>query len=314
LGAEIYIYSLAVYNNKLYGGTYPNGKLYEWNGVDAWVEVAPRLGDETHIFSLAVYNNKLYGGTYPNGKLYEWNGVDAWVDKSTEFYIVGRVTGTIVRTDGSINMDLGEVNGQTYNGDASGVDYLATSTYPVFVYAEADATFVGTVDNVSVKEAGTVRASEANTVTLAVPAAVSGALADTGTIVMSVMLGYARAAGVVGNLLASTTATDSLIYTTTAAGNISSNDGTAVAESAAAYTANTWTKIALKWPSSTDKYRIGVDIDGAGIVWGDEQAFDGSFTVGANLILGYALHGPMWIKNIKFYDKILTDAQINATN
>ena len=71
LGTETSILSLAVYNNKLYGGTYPNGKLYEWNGTNAWVEVAPKLGTETHIYSLAVYNNKLYGGSRPYGKLYE---------------------------------------------------------------------------------------------------------------------------------------------------------------------------------------------------------------------------------------------------
>ena len=33
LGAETYIRSLCVYNGKLYGGTYPNGKLYEWNAI-----------------------------------------------------------------------------------------------------------------------------------------------------------------------------------------------------------------------------------------------------------------------------------------
>ena len=72
LGAETSIYSLAVHNSKLYGGTNPNGKLYEWNGVNAWVEVAPKLGAERNIYSLAVHNSKLYGGTYPNGKLYEY--------------------------------------------------------------------------------------------------------------------------------------------------------------------------------------------------------------------------------------------------
>ena len=80
LGAETHILSLAVLNGKLYGGTYPNGKLYEWNNVNAWVEVAPKLGAETYILSLAVFNGKLYGGTYPNGKLYEWNNVNAWVE------------------------------------------------------------------------------------------------------------------------------------------------------------------------------------------------------------------------------------------
>ena len=44
--------------HRLYGGTYPNGKLYEWNDVDAWVEKAPKLGAETDISSLAVYNER----------------------------------------------------------------------------------------------------------------------------------------------------------------------------------------------------------------------------------------------------------------
>jgi len=80
LGSETYILSMTVHNNKLYGGTYPNGKLLEWNGTNAWVEVAPKLGTETRIRSIAVYNNKLYGGTSQNGKLYEWNGTNAWVE------------------------------------------------------------------------------------------------------------------------------------------------------------------------------------------------------------------------------------------
>jgi len=33
LGAETYIWSLCVYNNKLYGGTQGSGKLYEWNAI-----------------------------------------------------------------------------------------------------------------------------------------------------------------------------------------------------------------------------------------------------------------------------------------
>jgi hypothetical protein len=44
LGAETQILSLVVLDGKIYGGTYPNGKLYEWNGTDAWVMKAPKLG------------------------------------------------------------------------------------------------------------------------------------------------------------------------------------------------------------------------------------------------------------------------------
>jgi hypothetical protein len=79
-GSEIYILSVAVLNGKIYGGTYPNGRLYEWNGVNAWVLVAPMAGGtETQIRSLCVLNGKIYGGTSLNGGLYEWNGVNAWV-------------------------------------------------------------------------------------------------------------------------------------------------------------------------------------------------------------------------------------------
>ena len=72
LNAETYIYSLAVYNGKLYGGTYPSAKLYEWNGVNAWTEVAPQLNAQTNIYTLAVYNGKLYCGTISLGRLFEY--------------------------------------------------------------------------------------------------------------------------------------------------------------------------------------------------------------------------------------------------
>ena len=73
LNSETYIRSLAVFNGKLYGGTSPNGNLFEWNGSNAWVQVAPKLNSETYIWSLAEFNGKLYGGTYPNGNLFEWS-------------------------------------------------------------------------------------------------------------------------------------------------------------------------------------------------------------------------------------------------
>jgi hypothetical protein len=80
LASQTHIHSLAVLNGKLYGGTYPNGKLFEWNGTNAWVEVAGQLLSQTGIYSLAALNGKLYGGTYQNGKLFEWNGTNAWVE------------------------------------------------------------------------------------------------------------------------------------------------------------------------------------------------------------------------------------------
>ena len=37
-GSETTIYSLSVFNNKLYGGTGPNGNLFEWDGTSSWIQ------------------------------------------------------------------------------------------------------------------------------------------------------------------------------------------------------------------------------------------------------------------------------------
>jgi len=80
LNSQTSISALCVFNNKLYGGTYPNGRLFEWNGTNAWVEVAPQLNSQQTIQSLCVFNGKLYGGTYNGGRLFEWNSTNAWVE------------------------------------------------------------------------------------------------------------------------------------------------------------------------------------------------------------------------------------------
>ncbi len=101
---EFYIYSLVVFNGKLYGGTYPNGSLVEWNGVDAWVEVAPQHDAEVGIYSLVVFNGKLYGSTSGHGKLVEWNGVDAWVERAPQIGAETRI------------YSLAVFNGKLYGG------------------------------------------------------------------------------------------------------------------------------------------------------------------------------------------------------
>jgi len=72
-----------VYDGKLYGGSNPDGKLFEWNGVNAWVEKAPKVGVNGYVHSLAVYNGKLYGST-EKGTLFEWNGENAWIERAPQ--------------------------------------------------------------------------------------------------------------------------------------------------------------------------------------------------------------------------------------
>lgn len=79
------ITTLGVFNNKIYGGTSGGGRLFEWNGTSAWVEVAPQLNAQATIYKLAEFNSKLYGVTSTGGRLFEWNGTNAWVQKAAQY-------------------------------------------------------------------------------------------------------------------------------------------------------------------------------------------------------------------------------------
>lgn len=75
--------------------------------------------------------------------------------------------------------------------------------------------------------------------------------------------------------------------------------------------ANTWYKAVVQWSASAGKMRVGYD-SGAGIVFGTEVTFDGSYTLGASLRLAYGLFGPMWVRDLRLWPEVLTDTLINA--
>ncbi len=86
------IISIVKFNGKIYGVGYKNiggirtaGVLFEWNGTDAWVEVAPYWYSNTFpnvVNKLLVYNGELYGGgnVSNDGYLKKWDGVNAWIN------------------------------------------------------------------------------------------------------------------------------------------------------------------------------------------------------------------------------------------
>ena len=97
-------------------------------------------------------------------------------------------------------------------------------------------------------------------------------------------------------------------------GDLITYDGTLTAPKSSTITINTWYKYVLKWGydvGGNEKFRVGVDT-GTGIAWGTEANFDGSYTLGTNLRLAYGLFGPMWMRDLRLYDRILTDAEINS--
>lgn len=355
----------------------PGGTTYNWMFKDAAFNYNDASGYTYEIYDA----DWLYGtGWYPAGS--KANKVAGTA--SALIQNAGATTGkvyrlltTITQTAGTIVLNIDTTNNGSKGSSGSYVDYITylTSggigcTGPRFY---ADATFVGTVDAVSVKEHGTVRLSEANTVTAAIPTALSNALQEAlgselatgtltigtlykitasevnhfytgsavnhyftaaaataldannkvkevtrqskGTLVAYIMPSVARAAGVTGNILAATTAEASLLYRTTAAGNISASDGTNIAECTGAYAANTLGKWVLQWGainSNVQQFRVGYSAINGSIAWGSYATYDGAFTVGANLIPGYTLHSPIWIGPLWIFpDGLLSDTYID---
>jgi len=73
LNGQSRIYSLAVFEGRLYGGTGTGGRLFRMNLTEtAWEQVCGKFLDRRMILSLTVFENRLYGGT-ENGDLYRLN-------------------------------------------------------------------------------------------------------------------------------------------------------------------------------------------------------------------------------------------------
>lgn len=79
------MYALINYNGILYSGEYQDGRLFKWNGLNAWIPVTGILsGGSGYIADLVEFSGELYGIEHlwsgdTGGKLYKWNGVDAWI-------------------------------------------------------------------------------------------------------------------------------------------------------------------------------------------------------------------------------------------
>ena len=84
-------------------------------------------------------------------------------------------------------------------------------------------------------------------------------------------------------------------------------------KTAAWIAANIWYKLVVKWGylvGVQKKFRVGVDT-GVGVSWGTEQDFDGSYTLGSYLRLGYNLFGRMHMQSVMLFPIVLTDSQID---
>jgi hypothetical protein len=97
--------SLCVFNGNLYCGTSPHANLWQFNNVNAWIQVAPQFmggSNATGIFnnSLTEFNGQLYAGTTPDSELLQWNNANAWNEAALGFF--NDYTNALIVFDGAL--------------------------------------------------------------------------------------------------------------------------------------------------------------------------------------------------------------------
>jgi hypothetical protein len=70
-------YSFAVYQGRLYVGTWRTGRVYRFEDVNRWNDVG-RLGEELEVMGMLVHNGRLIAGTLPLAEVYAYEGDAAW--------------------------------------------------------------------------------------------------------------------------------------------------------------------------------------------------------------------------------------------
>jgi hypothetical protein len=223
---------------------------------------------------------------------------------SVAFTVSGRSAGGISSQPG------GSTTPEWLYGNASVVNYQdSVDATNGVLYLYADSSFNGVIDSVSTYDLGPIRESEAGYPYWTLP---TGVFDDKGTLVVKWTPGFGEAepSGASNYGLISAGADQfSVLYHNN--GTLKSFDGAGNPVKSTTWTANTEYTIAIKWGyGSPKKFRVGV-VSGGAVSWGTEQNFDGSFTLGAALNVGYSLFGPMWIRLMAIWNgRILSDSDI----
>jgi hypothetical protein len=164
------------------------------------------------------------------------------------------------------------------------------------IYLKADADFVGDITALSVKEV--TRHAK-------------------GTMLLALTPGWdeqaiSGGAGIV-NVMDDETG---LIYYFSATGEFVSYDGSAGAFKSVSHTANTTYLVAVQWGdvlSNVNNMRVGavaIASPWTSGAWGSDVEFDGAYTLGTDLNLFYSKFGPNNLRDLMFFDRILTDKEI----
>jgi len=77
LGKNTQTYGFAVYQGRMYIGTWPSGRVYLFEGINKWKDTG-RLGDQMEVMGMIVHNGRLLSGTLPLAEIYSYEGDTLW--------------------------------------------------------------------------------------------------------------------------------------------------------------------------------------------------------------------------------------------
>jgi hypothetical protein len=242
-----------------------------------------------------------------------WSGAGAGNIFSTdspftvsEVYQIKIVVDSITAGSVFLNNSGGAFQGTNTELSSAGTYTLrVTCTNDLALYLRGSATCDAVVSEISATI--TTRATESGEPHFTLP---TGLFDSQGTAIVWWRPGYASVP-VSSGIVACSDVAQSLFFSNAA--NIYSRSGSPDAVQNFIWTANTWYKLIVKWGylvGGVEKFRVGVD-SGSGVSWGTEQTFDGSYTLGSYLRLGYGLFSRMHLRNLMLFPTVLTDAEID---
>jgi hypothetical protein len=214
-----------------------------------------------------------------------------------------KVVYTIKNYSGSGNLQVvigaSGVYGPEQSANGTYTEYHTNKGLTTFLYFSADADFIGSVDDISVKEVTNAwdgMPPHGTLVTWWRPGESSGGSGTQGIVNTNdgyYNLSYANRNGI--------------LY---------SHDGTSGAGIGGGFTIDTWYKIAIQWgylSSNVATLRIGKATVGGAMSWGIAVNYDGAYSAGGNgLQLGQAAIFPQHIGEIMFFRRILSDGEVDG--
>jgi len=268
---------------------------------DSWTDTADGLAPGTSAGSLT--NKASWDASQSAESALTQTGTTATANK------VYRVSYVVERSAGTVQIEFGSTNCTSRAAAGTYYDYIIAADTD-HLKIKADASFAGTVDTVSVKEHGSVGVSESAIMQYTLP---SNLFDSAGTLIWWGKFGYAEADSSTDSGIVSTqNAVSSLLYHDVSGNGVASHDGTTEAVDGLVFTADTLYKIIVRWPSSTGKFQVSTDT-GSGISNGTEANFDDAFTTtGSKIYIGHTPFGNFSTREFSLYDRVLTDAEIDA--